>query len=576
MASDKATPAPERPCAGSPANIEEDVVSIGCCLIALPPELLYQIVGNLSITNHAHLAVTCRHLQAILAPELYSRDRNTGTFRTLSWAACAKKPQAVATIQRAVTYWPPGPDSLHCYFKTDMTFHGKSLKHLTPLMAAIQAGNIRVVRFLLSQGVSVHQCEDSPGHRDTLWYPIHHAIMMDHFKDGSRYYTTNKKLGIIELLLDCGANPDQLSQINPRRPYNDSTHGFLTPMHLAIMNQADHQVVELLVKKGAAATRVPYYGVPDQPYTDITPISHFVNAYKEASESHYLAVKSLIDNGGGIGSEAHMYTVTGEPLLLESLSWPRASQHSVGITELLLEHAWVTIKDTARNGDGVITHHLKAHIEWKPVKPYHKRFILRHEEHHDMVRLADTACNTIDMLLQHQANINERGSRGWTPLHAASGLHQNYSSIFDHLVVCGANVKATTSDGYTVLHTLVMSDPGADHSLVTHLLKHQKLHRYARDKQGNTFLHHLCMSRVTSFGKWMAEVAKHYERSDFKDSRQCNKAGLTPFDAATSHRDKKTIQFWIDHAFDEAEEKLEGFRARPRHQKFSKTQNKPR
>lgn len=530
-------------------------------LIDLPAELLHQIVGDLTLTSHAHLCLTCRHLQAVLDPELYRRDRSSGAYLSLSWAACYRRPRAAATIQRAMSYWPPGTNHLQCYFTVKEFFCGKDLRYLTPLIAAVQAGNKRIVQFLLSQGVDVNQCEEAPGHRDTLWCPIHHAVTMDRFKTGVHTRSMKDKLHILGLLLDHGANPNQLSSINPRRSKGLRIIGFVTPMHLAIANNADHHVIDLLIKKGAAATRVPYHGVPDQYYTDITPISHLVHRYPEANHSQYLAVQTLTKNGGGIGSEAYTHTATGESLLIESLSRPRVSEWSVGITKLLLSHACVQNGDTAHNGDGAISHHVKSHLGWKPIKPYDKRWILKHEELYDMERLATTACSTIDVLLEHGANIDQIGARGWTPLHVASGIHKNYSFIFNHLLTRGANVRARTTEGFTLLHTLVKGEREAEPTLLSLLIKQYKLHRYARDKAGNTFLHHLCSGHVVSLSKWMMEVAMYYKRDDFHDPRLQNMAGLTPLETATSDGDADIIQFWIDDAFHQTEVKQKQTRA---------------
>jgi hypothetical protein len=228
------------------------------------------------------------------------------------------------------------------------------------------------------------------------------------------------------------------------------------------------------------------------------------------------------------------------------------------MTQIILEGTWARIEDTARNGDNVIIHYLRSHIGWKPVVPYDRKWALRHEDEHDMARLAATACDTIDVLLRYQANINEAGALGETPLHVAGGLHRNYSSIFDHLIMRGANIKATTSNGHTVLHALVMGDRDADYTLVTRLIIQYRIHRYARDKEGNTFLHLLASQPVSSVHKWMSEVSKHYDRSDFENSQLRNKAGRTPLEEAwyMSDRNGEVTQRWIDHAFSEAEEKM--------------------
>ncbi|KAK6076959.1 ankyrin repeat protein [Seiridium cupressi] len=577
----KATSGKKRVTVG--AGVEPNRVT----LIDMPPEMLYQISESLCITNLAYLAATCRRLQAVLVPELYKRDHSTGTFRTLSWAAGkVKKRTSVETIERALSYWPPGTDALQCYFRKNKSFHGKSLKYLTPLMAAIQAGNLRVVHFLLSKGVDINQPEASPGQRDTLWYPIHHAMMMDYFKPGAKQtYPTKHKLAIIELLLNNGANPDQLSLSNPARKPTGISLGIVTPMHLAIKNQADNDVIQLLVDLGAAATRVPYYQVPEQRFTNITPISHLVNTYQEASEGHPLAVKALADNGGGIGSEAEMNTVTGHPLLLDSLSRPRASPHSVAVTKAILEGTWVNLQHTASNGDGVIVHFLKSHIGWKPDVPYDRRWALRHEDERDMERLAATACDTIDVLLEHGADINEANATGDTPLHIAGGLHRNYSAIFDHLIQRGANVKATTKNGRTVLHALLMGDRDADYTLVTRLIRRHRLQPYARDKDRNTFLHLLLSHSVASFNKWMCEVAKHYKKADFEDDRLKNAAGRTPLgeadylsgrheesDDGIQSRDVERL--WIDHAFDEAEQQRKPMKECAQKRGFVRNQTK--
>ncbi|KAH6645258.1 ankyrin repeat-containing domain protein [Truncatella angustata] len=547
----------------SPQRLRTMSHAEGPSLTDLPAELLYEVSEHLSIMAHAYLAATCRILQAALVPELYKRDRKTGTYRTLSWAACTRKSQAVATIERARSYWPPGNHHLQVYFRTSKAHHGKSLRYLTPLMAAIQAGNHLVVCYLLDNGVNIHQCEQSPAHRDTLWYPIHHAVMMDHFTRPANHYPTKHKLDVIHLLISNGANPNQLSSPNPGRKSSPNSRGRVTPMHLAIKNGADNHVIDMLIDSGAAATRVPYCGVPDQHFSNITPISHLLNAYDEPTEGHCLAVQNIAANGGGAGSEAQMYTVSGHPLLIDFLSKPRASPFTAKMVKEILEGAWVRFEDTTQDGDGAILHLLKSHMNWKPPKPYDKRLILHHEEQNDMIRIATTTCDTIDVLLQHHADIEERDASGRTPIHVAAGLHRHYSGILDHLVTCGANVRARSSDGCTALHALVMGDPGADHTLITHLIKHHKIDRFARDENGNTFLHKLVTCHVTPYHKWIFEASKHYSRQHWSKYR--NNAGESPMDvvrkSALPREEwdagqvvRSAREAWIDEAYKDKRE----------------------
>ncbi|ETS73196.1 hypothetical protein PFICI_15141 [Pestalotiopsis fici W106-1] len=528
----------------------------GAALVALPVDMIYQITDHLSIGSMAKLASTCKGLHNVIEPEIFRRDRNRGRYRTLEWAATSRKKHAIPVLQRALTLWPNGIKDLEIHFLQcrPSKHHGRTLRHKTPLLAAVCTGNLEVVAFLLGKGIDVHQTE--AGNCDSLWSPIHWATMMDYPpKDNQQLEPPRTKLAIIELLLLHGANPDQLSAPNPRRQ-PPPPESIVSPMHLAIKNDANHHVVELLIKYGGAATQEPYRHVANQHYASISPISHLIDKYPNPTEDHCSSLRALATNGGGSGYEARKYTVTGQPLLLQFLSYPKESKYAPRFVRIMLKHTQARVEDTAANGDTAMVHFLRSHVHWRPAMAYDRRRVTSHEVEHSMALVASVACRTIDELVDHGAGIDTYGAGRMTPLHIACGLHCHLSSVFDHLIGRGANVKARTSRGHTLLHSLVMGDAEADFTLMTPLLKQYKIKRYARDNEGNTFLHLLVTQRLVLFGKWMSEAARHYKRSDFEDPKLRNHAGRTPLEEASfgSDANGEVTRFWIQHAFDERDE----------------------
>ncbi|KAF3017810.1 hypothetical protein E8E14_010302 [Neopestalotiopsis sp. 37M] len=536
----------------SPATME------GSALLALPVDMIYLITDFLSIGGMKRLAFTCKDMRRVVESEMFRRDRNTGLYRTLQWAALTQKKRAIIVIKRSIKLWPNGIKDLEVHFTQGRVakIHGKTLRHKTPLLAAIIAGNIDVVAYLLAEGANVHQTD--MGNRESRWSPIHWAVMMDYQQGETQQSEPPRtKLGIIELLLVHGANPNQLSAPNPNRLASLSL-SIISPMHLAIINGANHHVIELLIRYGGVTIRTPCPDVPEQHYCNISPISHLTNAYLNPTENHCSSLRALAIHGGGSNGEAHSHTLTGHPLLLEFLSNPKESSQAVDFVRIMLKYTQAGIKDTTVSGDTAMVHFLKSHVHWRPAMAYDRRQITSHEVQRSMAMIAGITCSILGKLVERGANINSYGEGRVTPLHVACGLHCHFSSVFDYLYTQGADVKARTSRGRNLLHSLVLGDAEADFTLITPFIQKLNIKRYAKDNDGNTFLHLLVTRRLTLFGKWMSQAAKHYKRTDFENPKYRNNAGRTPLEEASfsSEGNGEATRFWIRHAFDEREEYL--------------------
>lgn len=527
-------------------------------LVDLPVDVIFQIVDHLPIRAISRLASTCKDLKVVLGPELFKRDRSRKLFRSLQWATSSKKhADSIPTIERALSYWPNGTDNLQVYFKKVQAVQARVFLVWTPLLTAIEARHWDVVAFLLFKGASVDQAEKAgKGHQpragvcDSLLYPLHRAVLLKDHSESQGPQQQSTKLAIIEMLLRHGANPNQLSVETGRRAGR-----MITPLLMAITNGADSRVIQLLITWGAAATCEPYSTVPHQQLSNTSPISHLINACREHTEDHCASLKILATSGGGSSDlEARMHTETGQPVLLEYLSRPKESRYAPRIVHILLKYTESSAQHVSTSGDVALVHFLRSHFNWWPSTNIHPRYVTSNELEHSMSHAAGISGKIIDELLRHDANMETAGSAdGATPLHIACGLHRNFRSIFELLLERGAKTDSKTSRGHTLLHSLVAGDSNADYTLLAVLIKKLKLKRFARDNDGNTFLHLLVTQRLVLYGKWMAEAAKYFKRSDFDDPRSRNNAGRTPLEEASfgSEANAEMTRFWLRHCYDE-------------------------
>ncbi|KAI0170156.1 ankyrin repeat-containing domain protein [Pestalotiopsis sp. NC0098] len=537
----------------------EELVSGVVPLVDLPLEVFIQIVDRLPIQAISRLASTCKDLNIVLTPELFKRDRTRKLFRSLQWATSGEKhPDSIPTIQRALSYWPNGADNLQVYCKKVNKVEDRVFLSWTPLLTAIDAHHLDAVAFLLSKGASVHQAEKAGKHHhpeagidDSLLYPLHRAVLPGGYSESQGSQQQSTKLAMIEMLLRYGANPNQLSVEAGRRPGR-----MMTPLLTAIIDGgADSDVIQLLIRWGAAATREPYSTALHQRWANVSPISHLIDAYQEHTEDHCASLKILATNGGcSSNEEARMHTKTGEPVLLELLSKPKESRFAPRMVQTLLQYTEARVQHRSAIGDVALVHFLRSHLNWSPSFDIPERYVPSNEKNRSMMNAAGVSCEIIDELLRHGANMERAGiADGASPLHIACGLNRNFRQIFEFLLERGASIDSTTSRGHTLLHSLVMGDCHADYTLLEVLIEELKLKRFARDNDGNTFLHLLVTQRLESYGNWMKEAAKYFKRSDFDDPRGRNNAGRTPLEEASfgSDANAEITRFLLGHCYDE-------------------------
>ncbi|KAH8682716.1 ankyrin repeat-containing domain protein [Xylariales sp. PMI_506] len=518
-------------------------------LLDLPIEILWNLGEYLPAKNLSKLAQTSKACHQVWNRELYNRDRNHGGSFSLIYACFEKTEISIFILQRYLEYFSRSakPWDHHFSTPTKLAFYeGKLIGNLTPLMVAIQADNLRVVKFLIDNGAEVNLSESTPGHialhhdngwyplqHNTLWYPIHHAVMVGYGHKGW-HFTHKNKLKIIRVLLQNGANANQTSTIpatNHALPLSSRFEGVVTPLHLAIVNNANAKVIHSLLLCDATPKQSVYEGIPNQHFSKISPISCLINKYDDLTEDQYKSAALMIACGAGSGLESKHYTVTGQPLLFECLAKPSTSKWTSSLVKLLLEEKISEISSTSTLGEPIIAYHLKRYVGWEPKYPYEDYLILSHELRIDMERAATFTCESIQYLLDYGANINSTNPSHEAPLHIAIGLHRNYGSIFEFLLEKGANTNAITSDGHTLLHCLLQGDCQADHQLITRLIKGCRIPRNARDRSGSTFLHYLCTSTVNLSTKWIQEAVNNYKRSDWHIK---NKAKKKPLQLATA------------------------------------------
>lgn len=148
--------------------------------------------------------------------------------------------------------------------------------------------------------------------------------------------------------------------------------------------------------------------------------------------------------------------------------------------------------------------------------------------------------NLVKLLLDNNANVNIRNSRGETPLHVACiNSVCNRTKIVYELINHGANLEARDKDGLTPL----MYAARANNGKYVNALMLNKAYAYAQDNEGNTALHYAAQKKDIE-GK---SHALRFLLRRGVDPNIRNKEGWTPLHLAAYFENQHAIYLLKDY-----------------------------
>lgn len=365
--------------------------------------------------------------------------------------------------------------------------------HRTPLIAAVDTGNIEVVRLLLAKGAKVNLTDQHLPTSSIIGpQPLNTAL---HYAAGKGFYD------IAELLIGKGANIEQLNSTG------------ITPLMAAVIYVSDKssaaekenacKVIKVLLKKGAKVDNCPFSpntkflkidlpaGTPStiNPNVTVKGGGGITALYYTAMNGFVEGAKLLLDGGAKIGFQH--YTSKATPIMAA------ASADKTEMVKLLLDRgANIESADVLGTNallltaNGLMYNTASLLLERKAnvnafVPGIGANTLMyainqaRADKEQDSIRM-------MNLLIEKGVNINFQGSQGNTPLMYASGwgvVTQNPERA-RILLDKGAKVNAQNKKGETAL----MMAASRGHVEIARLLLDRGANIELRDVNGRTAL----------------------------------------------------------------------------------------
>ena len=320
------------------------------------------------------------------------------------------------------------------------------------------------------------------------------------------------------------------SQVKARNKYNN------TPLHVTAIN-GNNAVISVLIQHGADVNARGQFGR--------------TALHKACGQGHVLCIHEFMTHGADI--EARDSDCESTPLQLAAYF-----NHS-NCVKVLLEDYDASINATDKFGQTALHRAAaKGHVDVVRTLVSFKQCDARARDKYNDTPLHDAALSgntdVISVLIQHGAEVNERGQIGRTALHVACSqghvscvqqlkalganleakdsvigstpLHlacefQHVSCILE-LIQLGAELDARDNDASTPLHAAVTSDYPVS---IKALIDNYGASINATNKRGDTPLHLAAAAGYTD----MVELLTSYSRCNLNIT---NKSNETPADAA--------------------------------------------
>jgi hypothetical protein len=381
-------------------------------LEGLPVEILQEIGSHLGVKDLNNLVRASRDLYAKLNVVLYRKESKRGLGGLC--IAC-RRSHGSQTFHRFLSFFPHGNplniDIVSHHFK--LNIYG--VRCQTPLILAVRFGNTRVAHWLLQHGADIHQYEahDSMKHK-SRWQPIHWAVMCDHrvHLDTRNPRLPKNKLRNLELLLDSGAN------VNALTIPGSHFAAAVTPLFYEVVNNADPDIIKLLLERGADPTITCCATIKNPPNL-ITPLVQLIRKYDMVNGNDVVEDKRATDRGkkhfvsamqlakACAGRWKHSFTLN--QALGECLKKVHTSSYWVSLVEELLRQGADPNVLVFSVPEGiempVLKVFLEAHYWWEPSFYFNPILASKHEVAQEFWLASEVTKDLVDLLLEYGVRL---------------------------------------------------------------------------------------------------------------------------------------------------------------------------
>ncbi|XP_073228590.1 uncharacterized protein [Porites lutea] len=389
---------------------------------------------------------------------------------------------------------------------------------ITPLIAAVQSGNLESVKVLLKYGADIE------GRGDFKYVSKRHPFHSVSFEGCTPLFVAavNGNVEILNCLLDSGADLNAVA--------NTEGHT-ITPLIFAVQN-GDLDRVKLLLQYGADTEGRGDFRVDAPGYSFVSLRICCTPLLVAAVNGNVKILSSLLENGADINAVSEgLYT----PLMMAV-----RYKHTDAVEFLMDEGADANLQD--KNGYTAL--HYVA-IYWGSFDATHLRcfnnrsdFNIQGADNRSPLMRAVNChnLNVVNYLLQNGAYLDLEDRCGQRCLQFLVDVSLKTScEILSSLIRSGADINARINEmNQTLLMRASFHGGGDMRSEKLKLLIENGANLDLQDKSGNTALHYA----VNSYDRFVILV-------NAGASQLCNSQGLTPLLAASKNGDLSIVAYFL-------------------------------
>ena len=388
---------------------------------------------------------------------------------------------------------------------------------ITPLIAAVQSGNLESVKVLLKYGADIE------GRGDFKYVSKDHPFHSVSFEGCTPLFVAavNGNVEILSCLLDSGADLNAVA--------NTEGHT-ITPLIFAVQN-GDLDRVKLLLMYGADIEGQGDFKLAAPPYRSVS-FKCCTPLFVAAVNGNVKILSSLLENGADINAVSEgLYT----PLMMAV-----RYKHTDAVEFLMDQGADANLQD--ENGYTALHYVARYCRSFDAIHLccFNNRsdFNIQSTDNFTPLMLAVKSLNlnAVNYLLQNGAYLDLEDRNGQRCLQdlVCSGFETS-CEILSSLIRNGADINARVNEmNQTLLMLATFQGSGDVRSEKFKLLIENGANLDLQDKSGNTALHYAVNSRVMSV-----------ILVDAGASQLCNSQGLTPLLAASENGDLSMVEYFL-------------------------------